>query len=246
MARLRSWIPNLFTMGNLSLGFFAILLSVPGKGLDPLKLGGAFILLAVLCDGLDGFAARLLNASSELGAQLDSLADLTAFGIAPGVLMYALVLHDFGLVVGGISLPLGMFVAAVFPICAAYRLARFNISHSSDSFSGLPSPVAGIIIALMPLVLEAAPVPHVVLAILFVLAAFLMVSTVRYAKPQVSRRFTPVRLAFLVAFLIGALVFVGWRYDPIYSFVGLFFIIVVYVVSGLVAFLIQLIQRYRM
>ena len=246
MPKIRSWVPNLFTLGNLSLGFFAILLCLRGGGgPDTLKLAGALILLAVLCDGLDGFAARLLNASSELGAQLDSLADLTAFGIAPGVLMYSLALEGYRVEVAGTNLPAGMFVGAVFPICAAYRLARFNVEHASDSFRGLPSPVAGIIIALTPLVSEVAPVPPVLLAVLFLACAFLMVSTLKYSKPQVSRRFTPSRLAVLVVFLVGALVFAGWRYQPAYSFVGLFFIIVVYVVSGVVTFLISLIQRYR-
>ena len=247
MPKIRSWVPNLFTLGNLSLGFFAILLCGRAGGTpDALKLAGGFIMLAVLCDGLDGFAARLLNASSDLGAQLDSLADLTAFGIAPGVLMYSLALEGYRFSVEGTSIPAGMFVGAVFPICAAYRLARFNVGHSTGSFRGLPSPVAGLIVALMPLVGEVAPVPPLVLTVVFLTCAFLMVSTLKYSKPQVSRRFTPVRLAVLVFFLIGALVFAGWRYRPAYSFLGLFFIIVVYAVSGLVTFLISLIQRYRM
>lgn len=246
MQRIRSWVPNLFTLGNLSLGFFAILLAARASQPEALKVAGALILLAVLCDGLDGFAARLLNAGSDLGAQLDSLADLTAFGIAPGVLMYSLALADVRVDVGGASLPVGVLVATVFPICAAYRLARFNVGHNSDSFRGLPSPVAGIIIGLMPLVADAATVPAPLLVAIFLICAFLMVSTVKYSKPQASRRFTPLRLAALVVFLVGALVFTGWRYGVTYSFVGLFFIIVIYVVSGLVTFLISLIQRFRM
>ena len=249
MSKLRGWIPNLFTLANLTFGFLAILLCFQSRG-NPgiLSMAGGMILLAVLCDGLDGFAARLLNASSELGAQLDSLADLTAFGIAPGALMYSLVLHNYTLPLSpDVNFPIGMLIASVFPICAAYRLARFNVQHISDSFSGLPSPVAGSIVGLMPLISgDILNIPDWVFALIFVLSAFLMVSTVKYSKPQVSRRFTPVRLGILMVFLILALIFIGIKYNFTYSFMGIFFISFIYIVSGLVSLIIQLIQKYRM
>lgn len=251
MTKFRTWIPNIFTLGNLSLGFFSILLSMQaGENPDILTLAGWFILLAALCDGLDGFAARLLNASSELGAHLDSLADLSAFGIAPGVLMYSLILHEFNLVLdSGAVIPAGMFLAAIFPICAAYRLARFNVDHSPDCFRGLPSPIAGVIVGIMPLAFtKTVEVSSYILILVFVVSAFLMVSTVKYAKPQVSALswFSPFRLAFLLLFIVGSLVLIGIRYNSEFAFVGLFFLLVVYILSGIVSLAIQLIQNYRM
>ena len=251
MSKLKGIVPNLFTLGNLSLGFFSVLFAFQSKS-NPkiLVLSGFLILLAALCDGLDGFMARLLKAQSELGAQLDSLADLTTFGIAPGILMYMLALENLQIALtANTNLPIGMFIAVIFPICAAYRLARFNVQHSSDSFRGLPSPVAGVIVGLMPLAftgdLFLAPV---ILIVIFVLAAFLMVSTVKYAKPKIAslRRFSPLRLALVVVFIVGTLIFFGVRYNAEYSAVGLFFLIVVYIMSGIVSLLIQLIQKYRM
>lgn len=234
-----NWVPNLFTLGNLTLGFLAILFSArEGDSQGSLALSCGLILLACLCDGLDGYAARLLKAQSDLGAQLDSLADLTAFGIAPAVVMYSFVLRTVNPVLEGVTFPLGMIIAAIYPACAAYRLARFNVAHDTGSFQGLPSPVAGVIVALMPLAFtEAVRIPAVVMVVVFVLTAFLMVSTIRYSKPQVTfvRRFNPVRLGILITFIIAALIGVGITQGFAYSAALLFLIILIYVVSGLVA-----------
>lgn len=247
----RVWIPNLFTLGNLSLGFFAILIAFSSKDAPQvLSLSGVLIMLAVLFDGLDGYMARLLNARSSLGAQLDSLADLTTFGIAPGVVMYAMILHRYTYTfTNHFNIPVGMFLAVIFPAFAAYRLARFNVSHDEESFSGLPSPVAGLIVALMPIVfLETVLVPHILLVGIFILVAFLMVSTVKYSKPQVTflRKFSPIRLAFALALVVGVLVLIFVRYGAGYSAATLFTLIVIYVVSGLVALIIHAIQELRM
>jgi CDP-diacylglycerol--serine O-phosphatidyltransferase len=245
------WIPNLFTLGNLTLGFFAILLASRAHTNDGLLVVAAvLILLAMLCDGLDGFAARLLHARSELGAQLDSLADLTAFGIAPAVLFYNFVLHDYNYEVSStLIVPTGMLLSAIYPACAAYRLARFNVVHDDQGFVGLPSPVAGVAVALMPLAFgQLIHIPGPILTVIFVLAAFLMVSTIRYAKPQavVLRRFSPLRLGILLVSLLVGLVFVGWRYGLDYSAAGIFSIITIYTATGLVSLIIHAIQEYRM
>jgi CDP-diacylglycerol--serine O-phosphatidyltransferase len=245
-----NWVPNLFTLSNLTLGFCAALLAASSPGnREALTLSGLLILLAMLCDGLDGFAARLLNARSNLGAQLDSLADLTAFGIAPGMLMYSLILHEFNYqLTPTLLIPTGMLFAAIYPACAAYRLARFNVIHREDSFAGLPSPVAGVIVALMPNAFgEGIHVPEAVLVIIYIVAAFLMVSTIRYSKPQASvlRRFSPLRLGIVLAFIALTLVFVGFRYGSDYASVGLFSIVIIYVVSGIVSLIIHAIQELR-
>ncbi len=252
MGGIKASIPNLFTLGNLTLGYFAILLAAQAHSKEELlTVAALFILLAMLCDGLDGFAARLLNARSELGAQLDSLADLTAFGIAPAVVFYMFVLQDYNYEASAdLDIPTGMLISAVYPACAAYRLARFNVGTPEGGFVGLPSPVAGITVALMPLAFdELIPIPDIALIVVFVLAAFLMVSTVRYAKPQEARffkRFSRMRLGILLAFLIGVLVFVGYTYGSDYSAAGIFTIITIYTATGLVALIFHAIQKYRM
>lgn len=245
-----NWVPNLFTLGNLSLGFFAILLASRAHQNERLLVIAAIlILLAMLCDGLDGFAARLLKAQSELGAQLDSLADLTAFGIAPAVLFYSFVLHQYNYAVTPtLTIPTGMLLSAVYPACAAYRLARFNLVHDDQGFVGLPSPVAGVTVALMPLAFGEIHIPAPILTVIFVLAAFLMVSTIRYAKPQalVLKRFSPLRLGILLVGLVAGLVFIGYTYGADYSAAGIFMIITIYTATGLVSLIIHTIQEYRM
>ena len=252
------WVPNLFTLSNLTLGFLAALISgrTAGDGnLELLPIAGILIFFAMLCDGLDGFMARLLDAQSELGGQLDSLADLTTFGIAPGALMYALVLNDFNYpVASAVWLPTGALVAAVFPICAAYRLARFNVSHDSMGFEGLPSPIAGFMIALMPIVFGDFLEPgHVgpfkwILLVGFVLIALLMVSTVRYPKLKLAaiKRFSKWRLSLVLLFLIAFLVAAGVYKDGKYFPVGIFSIFALYIVVGIFSFIIHTIQRYRL
>ncbi len=244
------WIPNLFTLGNLNLGFFSILFSLSDLGnIDTLWVSGLLIFLAMLFDGADGYAARLLNARSDLGAHLDSLADLTTFGIAPGVLMYSLVLHSYNQLLEGSVIPIGMVIAGIFPTCAAYRLARFNVIHDDSSFAGLPSPVAGVIIALLPFVFPAVlSMPPLVLVVIFILVAFLMVSTLKYAKPQVAfvRRFSRGRLALVLLVLVGILAFLGWRYGTQYAAAGLLTIVLIYVVTGIVSLVFYTIQELRM
>ena len=243
-------VPNLFTLGNLNLGFFSILFSLSEPGdQDALWISGFLIFLAMLFDGADGYAARLLNARSELGAQLDSLADLTTFGIAPGAIMYSLVLHDYNQLMEGSIIPLGMLIAGIYPTCAAFRLARFNVVHADDEFAGLPSPVAGVIVALLPFVYpDIIPVHSSVVILVFLITAFLMVSTLRYSKPQVAfvRRFSRERLAILLLVTIGVLVFLGLRYGPQYAAAGLLTIVLIYMVTGIVSLIFYTIQELRM
>ncbi len=244
-----SWVPNFFTMANLSLGFFAILISSLERGDARFQIiGGGFILLAMLCDGIDGFAARILKSYSPMGAQLDSLADLVTFGIAPAVLMYSYQLYQFKYSIGpDFYIPVGMLIAAAWPVCAAFRLARFNISHESESFVGLPSPVAGTVVALMPLVFSNIPIPHILLAVIFLLTAFMMVSTVKYTKHQVTvlRHFSPLRLGIILSFLLGVVIFIGFRYGLSYAAASIFTLVLLYIFTGLMALLIQVIQEYR-
>ncbi len=245
-----AWVPNLFTLGNLWLGFFSCIIALQNPG-DPgyLAIAGTMIMLAALLDGLDGFMARLLNAQSDVGAQLDSLADLTTFGIAPGVLVYALLFSDLNYAINEqLTLPLGMIVAGLYPAAVAFRLARFNVSHDPELFQGLPSPVGGLIVALMPLAFQdAILVPDYVLMIIYVITAYLMVSTIRYSKVQVAlfRRFSMFRGSLLLAFALFLVIFLFVQFGIQYAAAAIFAMIILYIVSGLISFLIHLIQEYR-
>ncbi len=125
-------IPNLFTLGNLSCGVMSILCIFQ----DDLQLAVLWVLLAAVLDFFDGFLARLLKVSGELGKQLDSLADMVTFGVAPGFMLYALSDDIDGYV---------RYAFLLLPVFSAYRLAKFNIdTRQTNSFIGVPTPITGI------------------------------------------------------------------------------------------------------
>ncbi|MBV6494352.1 MAG: hypothetical protein LDLANPLL_02384 [Turneriella sp.] len=202
-------------------------------------------MIAAIFDGLDGPMARLFKSQSQLGEQLDSLADLTTFGLAPGFLMYKIYLFDLVLPKASLGtpwdIPVGMALAAVFPLTAAFRLARFNIAHDSASFVGLPSPVAGLVIAFIPIYNSNTDYIARPFAIgIFLTIAFLMVSNIRYSKPQarIKRHFTVLRLLGFIA-IISVLIY---RFNLYYVVFG---VVMLYIVSGLFAMAIHLVQKLR-
>ena len=129
--KLKSQTANVITLANLSLGGFAIIFSVNGN----LRLSLLLIFIAALADRFDGMIARKFNIESDLGKQLDSMSDIISFGIAPALLLYQGILHDFG--------GPGTFFTVFYIGCGAFRLARFNISESNGYFTGLPITAAG-------------------------------------------------------------------------------------------------------
>ncbi len=151
-------IPNFITSLNLVSGSLAIIFAVDGH----LIWAGLFICLAAVFDFLDGFAARLLNAYSETGKQLDSLADVVSFGLAPGAILFTL--FEFSLF--GKNLPIYeisgqwyewaiLFSAFLIPVFGAIRLARFNASFSEEPFfRGLPIPANALLWASLCLTLH--------------------------------------------------------------------------------------------
>jgi len=161
-------IPNLFTLLNLFFGCIAViyilqngviivsdeqgtqLLDIPEK----IWMGSLFIALAAVVDFLDGFVARLFNATSALGKQLDSLADLVSFGVAPGMIVYQFLRLSYAATPNGIEVPVWMlFPALLIPCAAAYRLGRFNLDEEQQyGFKGVPTPAAGLLIASFPLI----------------------------------------------------------------------------------------------
>jgi CDP-diacylglycerol---serine O-phosphatidyltransferase len=164
-------IPNFFTLLNLIFGCIAIVyilqvgqsivvLNDQTGAYDPyfpekLAWGSVFIFLAAVVDFLDGFVARLFKASSKMGEQLDSLSDLVSFGVAPGMILYQLLRLSFAKQENGLDVSfLALLPAFIFTGAAAWRLAKFNIStEQSNSFQGVPTPSAGLLIASFPLII---------------------------------------------------------------------------------------------
>jgi CDP-diacylglycerol---serine O-phosphatidyltransferase len=131
-------IPNIITLSNLSFGVLAI----TNICLDNFSISCYFIFIAGLLDFLDGFLARLLKVSSEMGKQLDSLADMISFGIAPSIIIFYALIHN-----NSTHIDLS-FIIVLIPICSAIRLARFNIDNNQKySFSGLPTPANAMFLA---------------------------------------------------------------------------------------------------
>jgi len=170
----KSCIPNVFTFINLSCGILSILSVIN----DNYAYSGAFILLAGLVDRYDGRIARFLNVSSDLGKELDSLADLVSFGVAPAILVYIL----FNLKSFGPNGLLGFAVLFLFPICGAYRLARFNTADFDGSFTGIPITIVGCFIALFSLFSLKVATSIYIAIFLMVIGSYLMVSTIKLKK----------------------------------------------------------------
>jgi CDP-diacylglycerol--serine O-phosphatidyltransferase len=164
-------IPNIFTLLNLFLGCIAIVFALQtetisifvGEDLsthynipEKLSVASYLIFAAAVVDFLDGFVARLLGATSDMGKQLDSLSDVVSFGVAPSMILYQLLRISFIKEETGLDTSIAWLLPAFIVACAgAYRLARFNLDNSqSYGFKGVPIPAAGLLIASFPLVLH--------------------------------------------------------------------------------------------
>lgn len=193
-------IPNLFTLLNLILGCIAIIFILQtGESVlnyngeewkvylpEKLQWGAVCIFLAAVVDFLDGFVARLMKADSSMGKQLDSLADVVSFGVAPGLIMYQLLRISYAYEPDGMDTPLYLlFPALLIPAACAWRLARFNIDTAqSTGFKGVPAPAGGLFIASLPMVtfynyfgLQQWLVNKWVLYAIIIVVSVLMVST---------------------------------------------------------------------
>jgi CDP-diacylglycerol--serine O-phosphatidyltransferase len=180
-------LPNLFTLASVFCGLYSIVVSAQ-LGIDPaadedlLFKSSLAIVFGLLFDGADGRIARLTRTQSELGLQLDSLADMTTFGVAPAFLIYRWSLQELGRV--------GLFMAFVFIACGALRLARFNVlamrkqGKPGKFMVGLPIPIAANFLVAMVLANHAIGVTkitnNVAIAILVGVLGYLMISRVRF------------------------------------------------------------------
>ena len=185
---LRYGIPNSFTAASLLLGLGSIVTGMLGD----LELAGWMIVWCGLLDVMDGLAARLLKATSNFGAEFDSMADLVAFGVAPGMLVLQTGLQIGGIEAGSHSFAVLMLAIGVFVLAGASRLARFNLASDEPStgwFAGIPITAAcGALVSTAVILLVrydeiAAGLPlKLYLPIVMFVLAILMVSTIRFPK----------------------------------------------------------------
>lgn len=219
-------IPNLITAGNLFFGFLAIIRCIQAKYTAGSEIEATafytqavwFIILAFICDMMDGRIARLAGKESLFGKEFDSLADIISFGVAPSLMLFFLILSP----TEGYPVfrQIGWLIGFIYLLCAAVRLARFNvITHpllpekdrypSSSDFMGLPVPAAAAMIASLVLVLTRLESRLIWLAMpgLMLLIAFLMVSSIPYPsfKNIDWQTHTPLKTFLMVVILVATL-----------------------------------------
>jgi CDP-diacylglycerol--serine O-phosphatidyltransferase len=165
---MKQQIPNFITLLNLFFGCLAIMSAFQAGAFvsidestttiiqipEPIFYASLYIALAGLMDFLDGFVARLLKVSSDMGKQLDSLADVVSFGVAPAFIVVQFLRLALAKDVNALSEnPFGLYAAFLIPMAGAYRLARFNIdTEQTTYFKGVPIPMIGILTAAFPLI----------------------------------------------------------------------------------------------
>jgi CDP-diacylglycerol--serine O-phosphatidyltransferase len=241
-------LPSLFTAGSLAAGYFSItqaIAAISGNAQLHLDWAAIAILFAIPFDALDGRIARMTNTTSEFGKELDSLADVVTFGVAPSILAYV---WGFYFLPNSINQALrlhlmqaGAFICFLFLLAGASRLARFNISHDAQPrnpgrsdrkyFVGMPIPAAAGLLAASVHLCYGIPNVYWYIAIpwliLVGLAAYVMVSTWRFwsGKEINLSRSHPFQLLILLA-LVAYVIFR-------YSNVSMFLVALVYLFSGI-------------
>lgn len=234
-------IPNIFTLLNLICGCIAIVYTMQNgitiqydaEGAqfidlsEKLWMASLFIGIAAVVDFLDGFVARLFNASSEMGKQLDSLADVVSFGVAPSMIIYQFLRMSFASNEGGIDTSIFLLVPAfIIAAAGAYRLARFNIDTTLQSgFTGVPIPATGLLIASLPLIYwnsTNATIIGLVTNKIFLYALILLVSGLMVSNlPLMALKFKNLSVKdnlskfILIIFSIVAAVIFKWLAVPI-------------------------------
>lgn len=193
----KDWIPNFITLSSLGLGVAAIALA---SDPDMWATGCLLIGVCAFLDMIDGKVARALRASSAMGLELDSLADLVAFGIGPALLAYHGYLKSLGAA--------GLAVAALYAVGCAFRLGRYNVlatqPHRPSGFVGCPAPVGAVTLTALLLTLShyAGPISPLPVVIGTLAVAFVMVSVIPYRKdmPWDNPLFMALSVMLLVVF----------------------------------------------
>jgi CDP-diacylglycerol--serine O-phosphatidyltransferase len=236
---IKKHIPNLLTLGNLFCGTIATVFAVEGDFI----MAGLFVVIGILFDFLDGFVARLLKVSGELGKQLDSLADMVTSGVVPGVIMFNLLSESgsFRVLLEptetmrwiGVKFAPIQFIGLFLTLGACYRLAKFNLdTRQSDSFIGLPTPAMSLFVISLPLIHEYSDIEfvrnlmsnHYFLIIVTLVLTYLMNAEI----PLFSLKFKDYSLQknwIIYLFLISSILLIF-----IFSYVSIPIIIILYVV----------------
>ena len=228
-------LPNLVTAASLFAGFYSMVATLNGN----YSTAAVWIFISAVCDGLDGKVARMTGTTSKFGVEFDSLADLVAFGVTPAFLMYAWALRPFG--------RLGWVAAFLFLVCAALRLARFNVqvdTVESKRFVGLPTPASACMVASTVLLFYHFNWPSsfkklAILGLIYLLA-FLMVSNFRYNSfkdPACIKRqpFGFLLLAVVLLIVIAA--------EPV---IMTFSVLLLYILSGPIDYVVTWPRRRRL
>ena len=234
-------IPNIFTLLNLICGCVAIVYTLQ-NGItiqytadnaqfidlsEKLWMASLFIGIAAVVDFLDGFVARLFNATSEMGKQLDSLADVVSFGVAPAMIIYQFLRMSYAATEEGVNISV-VWLMPAFMIAAAgaYRLARYNLDHSQQfGFKGVPIPAAGLLIASLPLIYRSSDNETIInlllnkwfLYLLVIAVSWLMVSKL----PLMALKFQNLSVKnnvpkfILLIFSLIAAIFLHWLAVPL-------------------------------
>ena len=225
-------LPNLFTSASLFGGFYAIIAATQGR----YEAAAVSILISAILDGLDGRVARLTHTSSQFGVEYDSLSDVIAFGVAPGILAFQWALRPFG--------RFGWLAAFLFVVCGALRLARFNVQKNTTDpnyFRGLPIPAGACFIAsLILFVDELGGMPEdwpLLIVVTIYIISFLMVSTISYPSFKKLEIRNQKHFNVLVSLILILIVI---AYKPK---IMIFFVMFFYVLSGPIVSLYRL--RYR-
>ena len=212
-------LPNLFTASSIFIG----VISIVEASKEHFVLASWLILLALIFDGLDGRIARMTNTTSQFGVEFDSLADIISFGIAPAMLLYFFIGHEYG--------RFGILVSALYVIFGAIRLARFNISTAKTDpnvFIGLPIPTAAIFISMWILLFHKYTLENysIVLLLLALGVAILMVSNFRYPSFKKVQLDKPMVFKTMILFvLVASLLY-------LFAAEGFALIILIYVLYG--------------
>ena len=198
----RMLLPNALTLINVCIGLSSIKFALDAK----FELSIIAIIFAAIFDALDGRVARMLKGTSMVGKELDSLADLISFGVAPAFIMYFWSLDNLG--------KFGWLLTMIYVVCVALRLARFNVnsniepSWKDNYFEGVPSPAGGMLI-LMPLILSLSEISifkinyDIIVPVFFIMISFLLISkipTFAFKKISIPRRMTIFALFGVVLF----------------------------------------------
>ncbi|TQR33784.1 CDP-diacylglycerol--serine O-phosphatidyltransferase [Campylobacter sp. MIT 99-7217] len=214
-------LPNLFTATSAFFGVLSVLASINGLYEKAL----VYIILALICDGLDGRVARLTNTTSKFGVEFDSLADLVAFGVAPAVLFYMNIGYKYG--------KIGVVITAFFVIFGAIRLARFNVTtgtYEPSVFIGLPIPTAAVVSSVWTFSYLSYDFLQDY-AVLFLVAqgilSLLMVSNIRYP----SFKKIPINKALMLKIFILLLIFFSFLY--VFPLQSTLIIVSAYVLYGI-------------